>query len=708
MLTREKELLENDASTPSSQPTPLPTEWPGYTAAQSTEESEYDSQLDEAYVTAPDSADDIEDRSFERNRSSMNHWAGLVILLAAIGALGQAWIGYEGRTNGSSYSAFFYVTLCLIYTPSAALILSRKLSDNAKIGFSVYMSLAVLATRFLQYPNAFAYHDELVHQAIAMQIDQTHHLFHPVNSILPEASYYPGMEIVTTAIQHVTNLSLHSAGWVVLALANVITTLGLILLIRRISGNVSVGCLAALIYLCNQEALAFNSQFSYASLALPLALFCIYVFAIRDQSARLRGLVPAFAVFVALEATHHLTSLAVVILLWAWNRATQVTKHRVPQLGIFYALSILVIAIWTWFARAYVISYIRESLASSVNSIDALLNGGASRKLFATPAGYQTPKWEIFVSFGSVLVIVLILIPAGWYVVRRWRLVGAAGLVMTALALIYPIIPFGHLTNASSEVADRSAAFVFAGVGYVVALWWFCQLRARGGLSWTFPSLDRLQPTLASRLPPTLANRLPADLAGRLRPPTFAGRRRPTFVLVLGLTFCFVGGGIIGQADWSYVPGTYMVTADNRSIDQLALAAGSWEAANIKPGTRVVTDRDNGLVAQSYGGLHLITPAADGVDEGSISNLLLRHPASSDEDTVCADRVQYLIADVRLSTALPEIGIYVDQGEYLDGTRTAPPPASDLTKFDQVPGAERVYDNGAIRIYDLEGLSCPG
>lgn len=602
-------------------------------------------------------------------------------MLAALGALGQAWIGYQGRTTGAIYPELFYLTLCMIYTPSAALILSGKLSDNAKIGFAVYMSLAVLATRFLQYPNAFAYHDELVHQAIAMAIDQTHHLFHPVNSILPEASYYPGMEIVTTGIQHVTNTSLHTAGWAVLALANVITTLALIELIRRVTGNVSVACLAALIYMCNQEALAFNSQFSYASLALPLALFCLYVFATRDQSARMHGLIPVLAVFVALEATHHLTSLAVVILLWAWNRATQVTGRRVPQLSIFYALSILVVLAWTWFARAYVVSYVRESLASSVNSVYALLNGGASRKLFATPAGYQTPKWEVIVSFGSVLVIVLILIPAGWYVVRRWRLVGAAGLVLTVLAAIYPVIPFGHLTNASSEVADRSAAFVFAGVGYVVAIWWFRQLKAQG------------------RARPVFANRRIFSSRGRLR---------STLALVLGLTFCFVGGGIIGQADWSYVPGNYMVSADNRSIDQLALAAGSWEAANIKPGSRVVADRDNGLVAQSYGGLHLVTPAADGVDEGSISNLLLRYFSPTDVYVACTDRVQYLIADVRLSTSLPEVGIYVDQGEYLSATRTAPPSAAYLTKFDQVPGAERVYDNGAIRIYNLEGLSCPG
>ena len=609
------------------------------------------SQQLESYATAPDSSGGVGHGSPKRNRS-LTHWAGLVILLTAVGTLGQAWISYEGRTTGASSPALFYLTLSLIYAPSAALILSGKLSDNAKVGFALYMSLAVHATRFLQYPSDFGYHDELVHQAIAVAIDQTGHLFHPLNTILPEASYYPGMEIFTTGLQHMTGMSLHSAGWVMLAIADAITVLAIILLIRRITGNMNVACLAALIYMCNQELLDFNSQFSYASLALPLALFRIYVFAMRDESAKLRGLIPAMAVFVALEATHHVTSLAVVILLWAWNRATQVTGRRVPQLYVFYALSILVVAVWTWFARAYVITYIQSAVSSAADSVYKLLNGGSSRKLFATPAGYKTPEWEVIVSFGSVLLILFILVPAGLYAIRRWRLAGAAGLVLTLTALAYPVIPFGHLTNNSSEIADRSAAFIFFGVAYVVSIWWFRQLGTR-------PSARR-----------SLSNQ---------------NRLRPTVALVLGLTFCFVGGGIIGDSDWAYTPGSYMVIADNRSIDQLALAAGSWEAVNIKQGSRVVSDRDNDLVSQAYAGLDVVTAEADHVDGGAVSNLLLRYLAPSDIDTICADHVQYLISDVRLSTSLPELGIYIDQGEYLDNTRTAPPTVADLTKFDQVP-----------------------
>ena len=771
MPTKERNLLENDASVPSSQPRLLPPEWPSYTRPRSTPESgsaSYTpprptpetgsatythprptpetgsatythprptpesgsaSQASAIYVddtvtfrlvddkaATPDSADNSASGSSGQNLSPddsalgpsrrnlpLTPWAGPVILLTAVGALGQAWIGYQGRTTEMTSSVLFYLTLCMIYTPSAALILSRKLTDNAKVWFTGYMSLTLYATRILQYPTAFAGHDELVHYAIATSIDKTSHLYHP-NSILPEASYYPGLEIVTNALQHATGLSLHSAACIVIALATIIATLSLVLLMRRITGSMTAACLVALVYTCNQENLYFNTDYSYASMALPLAFFCIYVFTLRSKSAKIYGLIPVLAVFVALAATHHLTSLAVVVLLWGWNRVTQLTGRRVPQLFTFLALSTLVLVLWTFFARKYVITYIRQSLTSSVVSIEKLINGQSTHKLFSTPAGYQTPRWEIFVSFGSVVLIMLALIPAAWYVVWRWRLAAASGIVLTAMALIYPIVPLGHLTADSSEVSDRLSPFIFCGIAYVVAVSWFCLLGTqRTGLRAYFNGSPPWRALARARGQwPALAwlSRWRSALAR-------VSRWRPTTGLVLGLTLCLVGGGIIGASDWSYVPGKYLVSADNRSLDQLALAAGSWEAANIKPNSRAVSDRDNGLIAQSFGGLHLVTPAADGVDEGALSNLLLRYPASSDVATVCADHVQYLIADARLATALPEVGVYVDQGEYLYGIRTVPPPVADLTKFDQVQGAERIYDNGAVRIFDLEGLSCP-
>jgi hypothetical protein len=456
-------------------------------------------------------------------------------------------------------------------------------------------------------------------------------------------------------------------------MAHIISTLALIRIVQQISESATAGCLAALIYTCNQEYLLFNSQFSYASLALPLAFFCIYVFVLKARPKNILGLIPSVAIVIALAATHHLTSLALVILLGVWYLLTRFTGRTVPQLLVFSVLSMLVVAIWTWHARALILPYIHQTLLGNLNSVIILIRGGPAHKLFSTTAGYKTPEWEVVVSLSTVLLTAIILIPATWYVIRRWRLLGASGMALAFMAIAYPVIPAGHLTVLTAEVTDRSSPFLFSGIAYVIAVWWLRQLRTshrkHGSHFRVF---------------------------------------RPTWLLVLGLTVCFVGGGIIGASDWSYVPGNYMVIADNRSIDQLALAAGYWEAENIRPNSRVYTDRDDGLIAQAYGNLHVITVQADGIDEGTVSNLLLSPLSPSTINIACATHVQYLIADDRLATGLPELGFYIDSGEYLTGTRKAPPAVSDLTKFDQVQGAERIYDNGAIRIFGLGGLSCHG
>jgi hypothetical protein len=148
------------------------------------------------------------------------------------------------------------------------------------------------------------------------------------------------------------------------------------------------------------------------------------------------------------------------------------------------------------------------------------------------------------------------------------------------------------------------------------------------------------------------------------------------------------------------------VSADNRSVDPVALQASYWENQYLPAKSRVFTDRVNALLAQTYGGVFPLTEAGSGIQEGTLSPLLLAPPSGSDVQIACSADVQYLIADSRLATGLPHVGLYIDSGEYGQSGRTAPPPSDALVKFDDAPGAQRVFDNGAIRIYDLEGLPC--
>ena len=621
---------------------------------------------------ATDARPDPEDH--DRSRKA---WAGPAILTVALGILGQAWIGYQARMTGSLPPLLWYVTLCLIFTPSAALVMSRRLSDPARIWFTLYMSVALLATRFVLYPSQFVYHDELINYRVLLSIEHSGHLFKP-NSLLPDTANYPGMEIATAAVHHITGLSLHSAGVAVLMAVRVVMTVALIRIVQRISGSAQAGCLAALIYATNPQYIFFNSQFSYQSVALPLCFFCIYVFTINSDRRNLIAVIPSAAIVLAVAATHHLTSLALVLVLWTWYLIARIIRRPVKQLLPLTVTSIIIVGVWTWLARAVIVPYISEIAQNSLINIKSLINGQSNHKFFTDSAGDRNPAWQDVLSIASVLLIMSALAPALWLAVIKHRLLSSAAMVLFAMAAVYPIVPAGHLTKVTAEISDRASGFVFAGLGYVVAAWWL-----RG---------------------------VPFHRHGKNS--RFMIMRR-TWLLAAGLTVCFVGGAVLSGPDWLYGPGHYLVSADNRSVDQLALDAASWEGQHLPPDSRVYTDRVNGVLAADYGDQHVLTALGDGIDQGSVSTLLLREiltrdDANADVALACGLHIQFLIADQRLATSLPHLGVYVDNGEYQYGMRVAPPPRAALTNFNKVPTAQRIFDNGAIRIYSMKGLACAG
>ncbi len=612
-------------------------------------------------------------------------WSALAIIGTSLGVLGQAWYSYQGRVSGSSSPAEFYVSLSLVFVPPTLIILNRRASKNARIGFLLYMSLALIATRFMLYPTMFEYHDEIVHEWNVITIDKTSHLF-ASNAILPVTPYYPGLEIATSAVEHLTGLPLHSAGTVVLFLSRIVMTLGLLLVFQKVSGNSFISTLATLLYTLNPQYLLFNSEFSYQTVALPMCFFCIYLFSVRSRRLGIWGIAPSVAVAAVIAVSHHLTSVALVVTLWTWYLYTRMNKRREPDLALFATLSTLVVAAWTWVARKELIPYISGIVQQSVGGIDGLLSGLLGHKLFTDAAGDKEPDWQVLLALASVLLACLALAPAVWYAYRNRRSLSPAALTLATVAVLYPIVPAGQLAAATGEVAERASGFIFVGLAFAFASWWYS------------PGIQRVYRAASKQL---------SDLRRRYRPAVRFRMRRRVWLLALAAALGFAGGVVDGSGpDWGYGPGSYLVSADNRSVDQLALQAAYWEGQHLPAGSRVYTDRVNGLLAQTYGGVAPLTPQTSGVPQGILSYLLLAPASTFDPEIACLGGVQYLIADQRLSTGLPHVGIYIDNGEYLQSTRTAPPAASDLTKFDQVPGAQRIFDNGAIRIYNLKGLAC--
>jgi hypothetical protein len=607
---------------------------------------------------------------------------GLAIIGTALGVLGIAWYSYQGWIGDSAPSVEYYISLCLIFVPATLIVLSRRASNVARICFTLYMSLALQATRYMIYPAMFEYHDEIIHQWNVIQIDQTGHLFAP-NAILSATPYYPGLEVTTSAIEQLTGMPVHAAATVLLLLLRVVMTLGLIQIFQRISGSMLISTLATLLYTLNPQYVFFNSEFSYQTIALPLCFFAIYVFAIRDRHRSIWGLAPSAAVVVAVAASHHLTSLALVVTLWTWYLYTRMNRRPEPHLLYFAILATLSVAGWTWVAHKEVIPYISQIVHSNLSGLATLFSGG--HKFFNDSAGDKTPLWLVLLSLASVLLSSVSLLPGGWYAFKKRRSLSSASLTLATVAALYPIVPAGHLAKATGEAADRASGFAFVGLAFIVASWWYS------------PRVERAYWAARTRL---------ADFHQHYRP---TSRRMPRIagLLALALTVSFAGGVVDGSGPtWEYGPGGYLVSADNRSIDPLAMQAASWESEHLPAGSGVYTDRVNGLLAQTYGGLAPMSRTSNGIQQGTLSQLLLTPPSIYDQQIACIGKVQYLIADQRLARSLPHVGVYIVSGEYLYGTRTAPPPASAFTRFDGTPGAARIFDNGAIRIYDLKGLPC--
>jgi hypothetical protein len=71
-------------------------------------------------------------------------------------------------------------------------------------------------------------------------------------------------------------------------------------------------------------------------------------------------------------------------------------------------------------------------------------------------------------------------------------------------------------------------------------------------------------------------------------------------------------------------------------------------------------------------------------------------------------RIEYLLADQRLTTGLPVVGHYFDRGEEsFVGRRQTPLDPLLLSKFDRLPEVHRVFDSGNIQLYDISRLATP-
>ena len=584
------------------------------------------------------------------------------LLILSAGLLLMALAATAARTASPrpSLDVLYAVGLAVVFLPPAARIAYRGTPRRERLALAVALPAALQLSRTILHPTFFAYHDEMIHANTLRVIGATHHLF-TQNPLLPVSSYYPGLEVVTDGVVQVSGASPFVSASLVLVLARVVLATAFLALVLSITGSARAASVAAVVYTCNPQLIFFNAQFSYQTLALPLAVLAVHLVRSRGRTGP-AGVLGAAATAVAVAFTHHLTSMLLVGALGAWTGAELLLHGRrnrgeVRDLALVTGVGLAAVVGATTVPGNPVAGYLQAIARTVQGGVDGLAGGRPAKAAFTDPAGAASLPWEQLLMVFAVTAVALALPPA-WLRARTWwtrREPLALGLVL--LSLLYPLIPAGHLTRDTAEVGDRSAGFVFLGIAFVVG--WAVHDRIGGGVR--------------------------------------------AALVATAATGVFVGNVVLGAGPvGSQLPGPYQVSADARSIDADSLAAARWTAASLPPESRVYADRVSGLLAAAIGGQHTVRHVSSDVD----ASRLILDPRFTPEDVAVARAagIRYVVVDQRDAQSLPHEGVYIESGEFGQAGRTEPVPRAALVKLAAVPGVRRIYDNGSVVVYDVEGM----
>jgi UvrD-like helicase family protein len=655
----------------------------------------------------------------------------VVLVLVGIGLLMQGAADALAR-NGHTSPALplFLIGIALDFGACAWRLTSSHATREERVWVSVVLGLSLLASYVMLEPLQLDTFDELDHVGTLVRLLDSRTLF-PSNPVLPVSPYYPGLELATVATKWLTGLPLVMDELIVLAVVRVVIVLGIFLVVERVCHSPRAGGIGVLVYAASPQFYGFDAQYAYETIGLAFAVGAVYLLFFSVDAARPkmgRAFVLALGSVGAVVISHHVTGWLTIVFLVVWAVGLYLTSHplrhvTIPSwrpwrasadstdvptdvptdvsadasaepvaleappspepngsqaattaregfwrlrstqarvIGVATLLGLAAGGAWTLYVGHILAPYLGPIFSDAAAEIrTALGNGRGDRTLFKSSSGGASPHWEIALILGSAAAWCLVLLPSLYSVVfKRSVRGGALRYIPAVIAATYPLSVLANVSSGSKLVAERATTFIFFGVAVVVGAW------------------------LAKRI---------------------ARERRITERLgTIGVaTLVFVGSLLFGIGPLvSLLPGPYQVGGDNLSYGSPSFALARWADTHLPAGSHVAADKDNGVLLNALGGVDSVTAEAGLVnpellyfdDRLSIYDIYLIRKAD----------IRYLVVDQRLAQSPPLYGTYIADGE--PPKRLTLP---ELTKFDTYPFIKRIYDNGAIQVYDLTPLLNP-
>lgn len=624
-------------------------------------------------------------------------WTPLLSLIAACGLWLLALAFNLARMNYDWAESLYWISLIIIYAPMFLRLLSPQITRLESLSLVLIIGGGLYLLKLQHSPLGFHFFDEFLHWRTATDILNTGRIF-TENSMLPVSPLYPGLELATTALASLSGLSVFQAGAIIVGVGRIVLLLAIYLFCERVSGSIRAASIATCIYMANHHFLFFDAQFAYESLAIPLALFTLYVLLMRgyvDPPSRFGLNVVAVVGVWGVVGTHHSTAYLFTGFLLFWSLLTLIYNLRLqakqPGLVWITLVALIANAVWLLFVSDITIGYLAPHLQGTMNAILELIAGeenGNHRELFKSATGKPTPLLERITGIGSVALLALSL-PLGILQVwlKHFRNPNAMALALAAFA--FPATLLLRLTGGGWEFSVRTSAFVFFPLGFTLGLlldkFWLPRGRAKIYLllRGLWCQVQRARRTYGLR--------------GR------AFNQACRVAGACGGLIIFLGGIIAGWTPWERLPWPYTVAADTRSIEPQGIAAAYWARAALGRNRRMAADRINTSLMGSFGEQRMIINL---IDKVSISGIFLLPRFGADERRIIHEaRIEYLVVDRRVTTAVPLDGHYYEGWEQAISQHAPPAEARALNKFDTMPGVQRVFDSGDIRLYDVRRLA---
>lgn len=610
-------------------------------------------------------------------------WLPGLTLVATAGS-GLVAAAYVAAAAGSPLAdVLFWVGFLVASGPILVRLAMVAPGRSERLGLVGVLAVVLYLAHVARSPVAFIGYDELLHLRSLANVLETGRLF-GANPLLPVSPGFPGLEIVTAGVIQLSGADPFAAGVVVVGAMHVLLLVALFALYVEASGSARIAGLAAGIYAIGPSFTFFDAQFAYESFALPLLPLLLLLVALRARGVQPRAWLDSAVVIVAaaLAISHHITTLAAVGFLGGWAVlhlfVRRTDRYRVrPIAATAIGLAVLLVA-WILAIAPITLVYLAGPVQTAIGEVFRLATEGQSRALFESATGQGASLAERVTGLaGSGLLLLLIAIGVAVVVTRMRR---SLPLLLAAVALGYPAALVGRLLPTASQAAGRSLAFVFIGLSFVVALAVVALLDA---------------PVRRRSL-----GRLSAAAARLAQRPWF--RRAVRGGLAIAGVVVILGGVVVGAAPATRLPGSHLVGADARSVDDLGTSAATWARSVLGPGRAMAADRDARVLLGSYGDEDLVFQASHGVPTWP---LFLTPDVGSDEIArLQATHVGYVVIDDRLSTALPLVPYYFEEGEIFAARHTSPIAPAVLDKWNGVTSVDRLYDNGAIRVYGVAAL----